>query len=162
MKIKIGDKLPSSELFYLDQNNEVKKIDIRELCKDHKTIILGMPGAFTKTCSTLHLPGYIKNFDVALKKGITKIICIAVNDPNVMKSWGENQNVGTKILMVGDPFLKFTKSIGAEVDKSAKGLGMRSNRYTMLVENQVLKKVEEEKETATCELSGAESFLKSI
>ena len=79
-----------------------------------------------------------------------------------MKAWGENQNVGTKILMAGDPFLNFTKSIGAEVDKSAKGLGVRSNRYTMLIENQVLKKVVEEKETATCELSGAENFLKSI
>ena len=162
MKIKVGDKLPSSELFYLDQNNDVKKIDVQDLCKDNKTIILGMPGAFTKTCSALHLPGYIKNYDLAKKKGVTKIICIAVNDPNVMKAWGENQNVGTKILMAGDPFLEFTKSIGAEVDKSSKGLGVRSNRYTMLIDNQVLKKVAEEKETATCELSGAENFLKSI
>ena len=162
MKIKVGDKLPSSDLFYLDQNNDVKKIDILDLCRNNKTIIFGMPGAFTKTCSTLHLPGFLKNYELALKKGVTKIVCIAVNDPNVMKAWGENQNVGTKILMVGDPFLKFTKSIGSEVDKSAKGLGMRSNRYTMLVENEVLKKVEEERETATCELSGAESFLKSI
>tara|TARA_Y100000817_G_C16502746_1_gene387562 strand:- start:77 stop:565 length:489 start_codon:yes stop_codon:yes gene_type:complete len=162
MKIKVGDKLPSSDLFYLDQNNDVKKIDILDLCRNNKTIILGMPGAFTKTCSTLHLPGFLKNYELALKKGVTKIVCIAVNDPNVMKAWGENQNVGTKILMVGDPFLKFTKSIGSVVDKSAKGLGMRSNRYTMLVENEVLKKVEEERETATCELSGAESFLKSI
>ena len=162
MKIKVGDKLPSSDLFYLDQNNDVKKIDILDLCRNNKTIILGMPGAFTKTCSTLHLPGFLKNYELALKKGVTKIVCIAVNDPNVMKAWGENQDVGTKILMVGDPFLKFTKSIGSEVDKSAKGLGMRSNRYTMLVENEVLKKVEEERETATCELSGAESFLKSI
>ena len=162
MKIKVGDKLPSSDLFYLDQNNDVKKIDILDLCRNNKTIILGMPGAFTKTCSTLHLPGFLKNYELALKKGVTKIVCIAVNDPNVMKAWGENQNVGTKILMVGDPFLKFTKSIGSEVDKSAKGLGMRSNRYTMLVETEVLKKVEEERETATCELSGAESFLKSI
>ena len=162
MKIKVGDKLPSSKLFYLDQNNDVKKIDVQDLCKDNKTIILGMPGAFTKTCSALHLPGYIKNYDLAKKKGVTKIICIAVNDPNVMKAWGENQKTGNKIFMVGDPFLNFTKSIGTEVDKSDKGLGMRSNRYTMLVENQILKKVEVEKETATCELSGAESFLKSI
>ena len=162
MKIKVGDKLPNSELFYLDKNNDVKKFHILDLCRDNKTIILGVPGAFTKTCSALHLPGYVKNFDLALKKGITKIICIAVNDPNVMKAWGENQKVGTKIFMAGDPFLKFTKSIGAEVDKSAKGLGIRSNRYTMLVENEILKKVEVEKETATCELSGAESFLKSI
>ena len=161
MKIKAGDKLPSSELFYLDQNNDVKKIDIKELCKE-KTIILGMPGAFTKTCSVIHLPGYIKNFDLALKKGITKIVCIAVNDPNVMKAWGQNQNVGDKIFMAGDPFCKFTKSIGADVDKSAKGLGIRSSRYTMLLENGVVKKIEEEKETATCELSAAENFLNGI
>ena len=162
MKIKVGEKLPSSKLFYLDQNNNVKKVDILDLCKDNKTIILGMPGAFTKTCSALHLPGYVKNFELASKKGISKIVCIAVNDPNVMKAWGENQNAGSKIFMAGDPFLKFTKAIGAEVDKSEKGLGIRSNRYTMLVENGEVKKVEEEKETAICELSSAESFLKSI
>ena len=161
MKIKTGDKLPNSELFYLDQNNDVKKIDVLDLCKG-KTIILGMPGAFTKTCSALHLPGYIKNYERAIKKGITKIVCIAVNDPNVMKAWGENHNVGNKIFMAGDPFLKLTKAIGAEVDKSEKGLGIRSNRYTMLVEDGEVKKVEEEKETASCELSAAENFLKSI
>ena len=82
MKIKAGDKLPNSELFYLDKNNDLKKVNILDLCKE-KTIILGMPGAFTKTCSTLHLPGYVKNFELALRKGISKIICIAVNDPNV-------------------------------------------------------------------------------
>ena len=161
MKIKAGDSLPNSELFYLNKNNDVKKIKVLDLCKE-KSIILGMPGAFTKTCSALHLPGYIKNFDTALKKGITQIVCIAVNDPNVMKAWGENQKTGKKIFMAGDPFLKFTKAIGAEVDKSTKGLGIRSNRYTMLVENGILKKIEEEKETAICKLSGAESFLKSI
>jgi len=161
MKIKVGDKLPSSELFFLDQNNDVKRINILDLCKE-KTIILGMPGAFTKTCSALHLPGYVRNYEETLKKGISKIVCIAVNDPNVMKAWGENQSVGDKIFMAGDPFLKFTKAIGAEVNKSEKGLGIRSNRYTMLVEIGKVKKVEEEKETATCELSAAENFLKSI
>ena len=161
MKIKVGDKIPSSELFYLDQNNDVKKIDIKDLCKE-KTIILGMPGAFTKTCSSLHLPGYIKNYELALKKGVSKIICIAVNDPNVMKAWGENQNTGSKIFMAGDPFLKFTKAIGAEVDKSEKGLGFRSNRYTMLVENCKVTNIQVEKETGACELSSAEQFLKTI
>ena len=71
MKIKVGDKIPSSELFYLDQNNDVKKIDIKDLCKE-KTIILGMPGAFTKTCSAIHLPGYVKNYDLALKKYVDR------------------------------------------------------------------------------------------
>ena len=162
MRLKAGNKLPDSELFYLDQNNNVIKIDILDLCKNDKIIILGMPGAFTKTCSGLHLPGYIKNYELALKKGISKIICIAVNDPNVMKAWGEKQSVGTKIFMAGDPYLNFTRAIGAEVDKSEKGLGIRSNRYTMLIENSDVKKIEEEKETATCELSAAESFLNAI
>ena len=94
-----------------------------------------------------------------LKKGILKIVCISVNDPNVMKAWGENQNTGDKIFMAGDPFCKFTKSIGAEVDKSAKGLGIRSSRYTMLVENETVKIIKEEKETGHCEISAAENFL---
>jgi len=162
MKIKPGDKLPQTDFFYLDDSNDVKKISGNNLFKEKKIIILGMPGAFTKTCSTVHLPGYIKNYDLALKKGIKKIICIAVNDPNVMKAWGQNQNVSNKIIMVGDPFCKFTKAIGAEVDKSAKGLGIRSNRYTILLEDKVVKKIEEEKETATCELSAAENFLNRI
>lgn len=162
MKLKVGDKLPSSDLFYLDQNNEVKKIDILKLCNNNKIILLGMPGAFTKTCSTLHLPGYVKNYDLALKKGISKIICISVNDPSVMKAWGENQKIENKIFMASDPFIKFTKSIGAEVDKSEKGLGIRSNRYTMLIDNNVVKKIEEESETAKCDLSNAENFLNSI
>ena len=162
MKIKVGDKLPVSEFFYLNQKSEVKKISTSDIFKNQKAILLGMPGAFTKTCSAIHLPGYVKNYDTAKKKGISKIVCVAVNDPNVMKAWGENQEVGDKIFMIGDPFLNFTKAIGAEVDKSEKGLGIRSSRYTMLIENQIVKKFEVEKETATCELSAAENFLNKI
>ena len=162
MKIKVGDKLPASEFFYLNQKNEVKKISTSDIFKNQKIVLLGMPGAFTKTCSAIHLPGFVKNYDTAIKKGISKIVCVAVNDPNVMKAWGKNQEVGDKIFMIGDPFLNFTKAIGAEVDKSEKGLGIRSNRYTMLVENEIIKKFEVEKETATCELSAAENFLKAI
>ena len=162
MKIKVGDKLPVSEFFYLNQKNEVKKINTSDIFKNQKIVLLGMPGAFTKTCSAIHLPGFVKNYDTAKKKGVSKIVCVAVNDPNVMKAWGENQGVGDKIFMIADPFLKFTKAIGAEVDKSEKGLGIRSNRYTMLVENEIVKKFEVEKETATCELSAAENFLSKI
>ena len=162
MKIKEGEELPNSEFFYLDDKNAVKKIDCKKLFENGKAILLGVPGVFTKTCSTIHLPGYVKNFDLAKQKGIEKIVCIAVNDPNVMKAWGENQNVNNKIFMVSDPFCKFTKSIGAEVDKSEKGLGIRSTRYTMLIENQKVKVIKEEKETAICEMSAAESFLKNI
>ena len=162
MKIKVGDKLPFSEFFYLNQKNEVKKIGTSDIFKNQKIVLLGMPGAFTKTCSAIHLPGYVKNYGTAKKKGVSKIVCVAVNDPNVMKAWGENQDTGEKIFMIGDPFLNFTKAIGAEVDKSEKGLGIRSNRYTMLVENEIIIKCEVEKETATCELSAAENFLSKI
>ena len=162
MKIKVGDKLPNKELFYLDQSNNVKKIDILDLCRNNKTIILGMPGAFTKTCSALHLPGFINNFDLALKKGITKIVCVAVNDPNVMKAWGESQNVGDKVFMAADPYCEFTKAIGAEIDRTERGLGIRSARYTMLVEDNVIKTIKAEEDTANCEISAAENFIKGI
>ena len=111
MKIKVNDKLPNSEFFYLDNNNLVQIISTIEIFKNQRAIILGMPGAFTKVCSSKHLPGFVNNFDLAQKKGINKIICIAVNDPNVMKAWGQNQKVEDKILMYSDPFCKFTKLI---------------------------------------------------
>ena len=162
MKIKEGDKLPSGELFYLDENKVVKKIEINFFFKNQKAIIFGLPGAFTAVCSAKHLPGYVNNFDEAKRKGITKIICISVNDPFVMKAWGDVHNVGDKILMAADPYCKFIKEIGAEVDKSAKGLGIRSSRFTMLVENGIIKKLKEESDTANCEISAAENFLKEI
>ncbi len=162
MKIKIGDKLPYAEFFYLDEENTVKIINTGDLFQNKKIIILGMPGAFTKVCSAKHLPGYVKNFENAKKKGVVKIVCISVNDPNVMKAWGESQNVKDKIFMAGDPFCKFTKSIGAEVDKSEKGLGIRSSRYTMLVENKIVRSIKEEKDTGKCEISAAENFLNEI
>ena len=162
MKIKEGEKLPAAEFFYLDDNNVVQKIDTNSLFKDGKIIMFGVPGAFTKVCSATHLPGYVKNFEEAKKKGVTKIICLSVNDPNVMQAWGEAHGVKGKILMLGDPFCKFTKSIGAEIDRNEKGLGMRSSRYTMLVEDRVVIKIKEESDPAVCEMSAAENFLKEI
>ena len=93
MKIKIGEKLPSVEFFVLDDNKTIQKISSKTLFDNQKAILIGVPGAFTNVCSAKHLPGYVKNFDEAKKKGITKIICVSVNDPNVMKAWGESQNV---------------------------------------------------------------------
>ena len=162
MKLKIGDKLPSGEVFCLDENKKVKKIEMDSFFKNQKVIIFGLPGAFTAVCSVKHLPGFVNNFEEAKKKGITKIICISVNDPFVMNAWGKAHKVEDKILMVGDPFCKFIKEIGADVDKSEKGLGMRSSRFTMLVDNGVIKKLKEEKDTASCEITAAENFLKNI
>ena len=141
MKIKEGNKLPPAEFFYIDGDSVVQKINSNSLFKDQKVIMFGVPGAFTKVCSARHLPGYVKNFDEAKKKGISKIVCLSLNDPNVMKAWGETHNASNKILMLGDPYCIFTKAIGAEIDRTAKGLGMRSSRYTMLIENGVATKI---------------------
>ena len=162
MKIKKGDKIPSVDLFYLDENKAVKKIKANLLFENQKVILFGLPGAFTSVCSAKHLPGFVNNFDLAKKKGINKIICISVNDPFVMNAWGEKHKVGDKILMIADPFCKFTKEIGATVDKTEKGLGLRSSRFTMLVEDGVVKILREEKNTAECEISSAENFLEGI
>ena len=161
MKIKEGEKIPSVDFFYIDENGS-KKIKSTELLNNHKAIIIGVPGAFTKVCSEKHLPGYVNNFEAAKKKGITKIICVSVNDPNVMKAWGDSQKVEDKSFMAADPYCEFTKLIGADIDRFDRGQGKRSARYTMLVENNIATKIKAEEDTATCEMSAAENFLVSI
>ena len=162
MKIREGETIPSTEFFYIDDGGAVKKIKSTEFLAKQKAIVIGVPGAFTKVCSAKHLPGYVNNFEEARKKGITKILCISVNDPNVMKAWGENQNVGDKIFMAADPYCEFTKAIGAEIDRTERGLGIRSARYTMLIEDNVIKTIKVEEDTAKCEISAAENFIKEI
>ena len=161
MRIKENDKLPNSEIFVLEDGEPVKK-NIEKFLKNKKVIIFGLPGAFTSVCSAKHLPGYINMHQEYKNKGVDQIICIAANDPFVMNAWGKENNVGDKIVMIGDPFLNFIKAIGAEVDKSRRGMGIRSNRYTMLVEDMKVIRLKEEKETGTCEISAAENFLELV
>ena len=124
--------------------------------------MFGLPGAFTSVCTARHLPGYVSFHDAYKAKGIDNIICLSVNDPFVMDAWGKSHNVGDKVSMIADPFLNFTKSIGAEVDKSARGLGIRSNRYTMLVDNLKVIKIQEESDTGSCEISAAQNFFNLV
>ena len=161
MKLKENENIPNSEIFILE-NGEPTKKNIKELLIGKKAVIFGLPGAYTSVCSTKHLPGYVNMHQQYKDKGIDYIICVSVNDPFVMNAWGKENNVGDKILMMGDPFLNFTKAIGAEVDKSGRGLGVRSNRYTMLVDNMKVIKLQEEKDTGSCEISAAENFLKLV
>ena len=161
MKIKENETIPNSEVFVLENGEPIKK-NIENILKNKKSVIFGLPGAYTSVCSAKHLPGYVNNTEKYKQKGIDQIICISVNDPFVMNAWGNENKVGDKIIMVGDPFLNFTKSIGAEVDKSGRGLGIRSNRYTMLVDNLKVMKIQEEKDTGVCEISAAENFLELV
>ena len=158
MNLKENDQIPNSEVFVLEDGEPIKK-NFADILKNKKVLIFGLPGAYTSVCSAKHLPGYINMYEKFKAKGIDFIVCIAVNDPFVMNAWGKNHNVGDKIIMMADPFLNFTKSIGAEVDKSARGLGFRSSRYTMLINNLNVIKIQEEKDTGSCEISAAENFL---
>ena len=161
MKIKENESIISSEVFVLENGEPVKK-NILDILKNKKSVLFGLPGAYTSVCSAKHLPGYVKNREKFKEKGVDQIICISVNDPFVMNAWGKENNVEDKIIMVGDPFLNFTKAIGAEVDKSGRGLGIRSNRYTMLIDNLMIIKIQEEPDTGSCDISAAENFLELV
>ena len=161
MKLKENDEISSVEVFVLENGEPIKK-DIKELLKGKRVVLFGLPGAYTSVCSAKHLPGFVNAYEKYKSKGIDHIICISVNDPFVMDAWGKSQNVENKILMIGDPFLDFTKSIGAEVDKSGRGLGIRSNRYTMFIDNLKVIKLQEEDETGSCEVSAAQNFLNLV
>ena len=160
MNLKNGDKLPDAKVFILDENP--KEISIKQIVADDRVIIFGLPGAFTPTCSAKHLPGFISATNQLNGKNIKKVICISVNDPFVMDAWGKAHNVQNKILMVGDYNADFTKKIGAELDLNKVGLGIRSSRYTMLIEKGNVGKISEEEVAGKCERTAAENFLREI
>ena len=158
MKLRIKDQIPDIEIFHL-LDGEPQTSKIRDILGNGKIILFGLPGAFTSTCSKLHLPGYVANADKITAKGIENIFCLSVNDPFVMNAWGEANNAAGKITMLSDPYLLFTKAIGAEVDRNSKGMGIRSNRYAMVIENLEVINVQVEKETKQCGLSSAEGVI---
>ncbi len=161
MKLKIKDQLPDTEIFQLI-DGEPQKSKLRETIGNGKVVLFGLPGAFTSTCSKLHLPGFVANADKIKEKGIANIFCLSVNDPYVMSAWGEVNNSGDKIKMLSDPYLLFTRAIGAEVDRNSKGMGIRSNRYAMVIENFEVVNIQVEKETKQCGLTSAEGILEIL
>ena len=161
MKLKVNDQIPDTVVYHL-VDGEPQTIKLKEVLGIGKIILFGLPGAFTSTCSKLHLPGFVANADKLKSKGIKKIFCLSVNDPYVMNAWGEVNNTGNKIKMLSDPYLLFTKAIGAEVDRNSKGMGIRSNRYAMIIENLEVVSIQVEKETKQCGLSSAVSILDSL
>ena len=161
MKLKIEDQIPDTEIFYL-VDGEPQKKKLREILGNGKIILFGLPGAFTSTCSKFHLPGFVANADKIKAKGIKDIFCLSTNDPYVMNAWGEINNAENKIKMLSDPYLLFTKAIGAEIDRNSKGMGTRSNRYAMIIENFSVVNMHVEKETKECGLTSAENLLDNL
>ena len=161
MKLKIKDQIPDTDIFHL-VDGEPQQSKLKEILGNGKIVLFGLPGAFTSTCSKLHLPGFVANAGKIKAKGIEDIFCLSVNDPYVMDGWGVVNNTGNKIKMLSDPYLLFTRAIGAEVDRNSKGMGIRSNRYLMVVENFAVVNVHVEKETKECGLTSAENLLNNL
>ena len=160
MKIKEGERLPASEFFYLDNNNAVRTVDTSTLLKGHKAIMFAVPGAFTPTCSAKHLPGYFRLYDQMIAKGVSSIGCMAVNDPHVMKAWGDVSGVDGKIDMLSDSDCSISKSLGLDMN-FGKVLGHRSKRFAMIVDNKVITHLFVE-EVGAFEVSTAENILESL
>tara|TARA_B100001123_G_C15197363_1_gene981886 strand:- start:391 stop:873 length:483 start_codon:yes stop_codon:yes gene_type:complete len=160
MKIKEGDKIPNKKVFVIDTSKEYehKEMSTDEILTKDKIILFGLPGAFTPGCSKKHLPSFLESAEKLKEKNIKKVFCIAINDPFVMEAWGKDYNLKDELTLLADAKGDFTKSIGAEFNW--RDWGLRSKRYTMLLESGVIKKlvVEEGK----CELTAAENFLKDI
>ncbi len=167
MTIKVGDKLPSGALSeYVEVEtagctigpNEFKTDD---LTRGKKVVIFGLPGAFTPTCSAKHVPSYLQNIDRLKAKGVAEVICMAVNDAFVMGAWAREQKTAGKIRMMGDGSANYTKALGLEFDLTARGLGLRCQRFSMLVDNGVVKSLNVEA-PGKYEVSDAETLLKQM
>ncbi len=167
MTIKVGDRLPEATLQeFIEVETEgcslgPNAFKVSELTKGKKIAIFGLPGAFTPTCSAQHVPGYVEHAQELKAKGIDEIWCISVNDAFVMGAWGRQQNATGVVRMMADGSAEFTKSAGLEFDLTSRGMGVRSQRYSMLVEDGVVKSLNIEG-PGKFEVSSAEAMLKQL
>ena len=158
---KVGDKVPSATLRMLGPEGP-KAITTEELFAPGKTVVaFALPGAFTPTCSAKHVPGFVADADKFKAKGVDTIACISVNDAFVMGAWGKEQKAGDKVKMLADGSAKFTQAMGLSMDLVERGMGVRSQRYAMIVDNGVIKDLFVEKPGAF-EVSTAENVLKHL
>lgn len=160
MTIKVGDKIPSAKLRIMTGEGP-KELTTDEVFKGKKVVLFALPGAFTPTCSVKHVPGFVQHADAIRAKGVDTIACLSVNDAWVMGAWGKDQNVGDRVMMLADGNAEFTRAVGLESDGSGYGMGLRSKRYAMVVENGVVKALNVEK-SGTFEVSSAEAVMKAL
>ena len=167
MSIKVGDKLPAgtlSEFIEVETAgcslgpNEFK---VEDLTRGKKVVIFGLPGAFTPTCSAKHVPSYLANYDKLKAKGVDDILCMSVNDAFVMGAWARDQKAGGKVRMMADGSADFTKALGLVFDLTGKGMGVRCQRFSMLVDDGVVKTLNIEA-PGKYEVSGGDTMLAQL
>jgi len=155
--IKVGDKIPSAT-FMEKQEGGPAPVTTEQLFAGKKVALFALPGAYTPTCSAKHVPGYVQNYDALKAKGIDTIACVSVNDAFVMGAWGKDQGAGDKVRMLADGNGEFTRAGGLEFDASKFGMGKRSQRYSMIVDNGVVTSLNVE-EPGAFDVSSAEHMV---
>jgi peroxiredoxin len=161
MPIKVGDKIPSVTLKQVTAEGP-KEITTDEFFGGKKVALFAVPGAFTPACSQRHLPGFVDKAADIKAKGVDAVVCVAVNDPFVLAAWGREQKAEGKVLMLADGSGDFARALGLELDLTKAGLGKRSQRYSMLVNNGVVKTLNVEAQPGQVEGSGAEAMLRAL
>ena len=167
MTIKVGDRLPEGTLqeFIEVEGNGCSigpnTFKVEDLTRGKKVVIFGLPGAFTPTCSAKHVPSYLANYDKLKAKGVDDIFCMSVNDAFVMGAWARDQKSGGKVRMMGDGSADYTKALGLELDLIARGMGVRCQRFSMLVDDGVVKTLNVEG-PGKFEVSGGDTMLAQL
>jgi peroxiredoxin len=161
MTIKVGDKLPSVTLRQVTPEGP-KEVTTDDFFHGKKVALFAVPGAFTPACSQRHLPGYVDKASDIKGKGVDEVACVAVNDPAVMTAWGKDQRAEGKVTMLADGSGDFVRALGLELDLTKAGLGMRSKRYSMLVDNGIVKSLNIEEQPGQVDVSSAETMLRAL
>jgi peroxiredoxin len=167
MTIKVGDRLPAGKLSEFIEVETAgctlgpNEFSVEDLTRGRKVAIFGLPGAFTPTCSAKHVPSYVANREALKAKGVDDVICMSVNDAFVMGAWARDQKSGGKVRMMGDGSAAYTKALGLEFDLTARGMGVRCQRFSMIVDNGVVKALNIEA-PGKFEVSDAETMLKQL
>ena len=167
MTIKVGDRVPDATLTEFIEVETAgctvgpNNFQVADLVKGKKILMFALPGAFTPTCSAKHVPSYVEHATAIKAKGVDEVWCVAVNDAFVMGAWGREQKVGAKVRMMGDGAAQWTKALGLELDLTARGMGVRSQRYAAYIVDGVVKVLHIEA-AGKYEVSDAASMLKAI
>lgn len=168
--LKPGDQLPSFSFTLLPYQSDVcpskSMASPQKLSTDSwktlKVVLFSLPGAFTPTCSSKHLPDYIKYYDEIIKKGVDIVAVVSINDPYVMAGWGDTYNVRDKILFLTDTDAAFSRLIGCELDLSSYGLGVRTGRYALIIDRGIVVYAKAEPDAGVVSVSGAEAILAAL